>query len=189
MTSQGTPQPPENTPDSQGVGGEERRGESGLSKIQDARLTARAVRQGWFGNVRWPTHVTKSELVKLFESRGELTAQEKALYTVIQNMDSADPRFQLIAAKTVVSMEKQNQDDEHKQIGDTVEHNHHIDISAIMEAMLSERENLDYLDSLRSSALQDDRDAGAVCQNGEPGHVENGETSGLPGPKTNGDSG
>jgi len=49
--------PTENEPG--GSGGKSERTESGRTVVQDARMTARAIEQGWIPAARWDTHKPK----------------------------------------------------------------------------------------------------------------------------------
>ncbi len=98
---------PENRPQR----GKSERTESGRTEIQDARLLKKAIRMGWVGGDRFPTHVAKSELVEAVAER-EPTLVERATLETHDLLSNPDIRVKIEGVKAVVAMERQNQADE-----------------------------------------------------------------------------
>lgn len=103
-------------PDERGSGGRNERAESGLSSIRDARLEAKAIRQGWIKG-RWPTRLTEKELEREVESRGDgPTLIERLTLAAHKRAESDDERVSVQAIRAGVGMERQNQSDDHHAI-------------------------------------------------------------------------
>lgn len=102
----------ESSADPGGVGGNSDRTEGGLTALKDARLTKRAVREGWIGSSRFPTREGQSEIVKRTEADEDINAIDKATLTAISLMGDADGRNQRAGAAIVVAMEAANQRDD-----------------------------------------------------------------------------
>lgn len=90
-----------------GAGGEER-AESGLTVIHDARMTERAVREGWLKGP-WDTHQSAASIRRKESGGHELTIHEETLAIVGERLKSPKELVSLVAARTVVAMEGQNQ--------------------------------------------------------------------------------
>lgn len=103
------------------------RTESGQTEIQDARQIARAIRERWIieGDKRWPTNKTRTELEEIPED--ERTLIEKTILSVFTSLDG-DDRAAGIAAKTAVTMEGQNQSDDHDKTPSKHEHSHTLTV-------------------------------------------------------------
>jgi len=86
--------------------------ESGITEIRDARLTNMAVRRGWLGN-RWPTRETVAEFQARVSTKGA-TLIDRAVLTTNKLMMSEDPRAMGIAVRCAITMEAQNQADDHR---------------------------------------------------------------------------
>ena len=107
------------------------RTESGLTEIQDARLVKRAVARGWGkkpGDKRWPTDKTETEIETEVSERGNgPTLIEKTILEVFKGL-GGDDRAAAMSARTAVTMEGQNQADEHKIIPDQHDHSHTLTV-------------------------------------------------------------
>jgi len=105
-----------------GVGGSERPNrpdrrsvettDAGIAPIHEARLTNMAVRRGWLGN-RWPTRETVAEFQARVTSKGA-TLIDRAVMTTNKLMMSEDARAMGIAVRCALTMEAQNQADDHR---------------------------------------------------------------------------
>lgn len=95
-----------------GTGGKSERGESGRTSIQDARMTARAIEQGWIPAARWDTHKPKSVLLAEIRERGDLTLVERTTLAVYELLENRDERPKGIGARCAIAMERQNQIDQ-----------------------------------------------------------------------------
>jgi hypothetical protein len=100
-----TPEPPESDG---GSGGRNARTDGNMTVIRDGRLTARAIREGWYRVDRWPTRERKSKLLSRIKKRGEMTPIDRAMVTTYQLQDSNDDRSKGIGVKCVLAMEAQN---------------------------------------------------------------------------------
>ena len=98
------------------------RAPSGLTEIRDARLTQRALEEGWIGGTRWPTRIGSKQLHAEIQARGDATLIEQTVATAYRLLGSEDTRAKGIGAKIAVTMEAQNQADEHHAAGHKVEH-------------------------------------------------------------------
>lgn len=105
-TPQGTPEEPDGS-------SEQERLESGLTPKQEKRMLKRAIREKWWGDVRWPTGVTPQDLQEKEKER-PLTMLELAALAVGTDLSDKDRRVRRIAVKHAIAMEKQNQADDHK---------------------------------------------------------------------------
>lgn len=76
-------------------------------------MLKRAIREKWWGDVRWPTGVTPEELQEKEKER-PLTLLELAALAVGTDLSDKDRRVRRIAVKHTIAMEKQNQADDHK---------------------------------------------------------------------------
>lgn len=99
-----------------GSGGRNARAESGLSEIRDARMTARAIEQGWIGASRWDTHKPKSQLIQEIKERGDVTLAERTTLAVYELLENRDDRPKGIGARCAIAMERMNQIDEHAAV-------------------------------------------------------------------------
>jgi len=101
-----------------GVGGTDRSHkpqgttDAGITPIHEARLTNMAVRRGWLGN-RWPTRETVAEFQARVAAKGA-TLIDRAVLTTNKLMMSDDPRAMGIAVRCALTMESQNQADDHR---------------------------------------------------------------------------
>lgn len=117
-TTQAADTPSGDVTETRGFGGHMRVEASGLSATRDARLTGLAIRRGWTGAKRWDTDSTIEDIQRLAAEGGTLTAKQKALLAVHRDLMSAEERARQIAVRNLVSMEAQNQADDHKEIPD-----------------------------------------------------------------------
>lgn len=134
MTASGKPTPDDDIPDWDypeiADSHKSERTESGMTEIQDARLVARAITRGWIkpGDKRWPTNKTETEIeTGISERGGGPTLIEKAMLAVFSGL-SGDDRAAAMSARTAVTMEGQNQTDEHKVMPNQHEHSHTLTI-------------------------------------------------------------
>ena len=134
MTTNGKPAPEDAIPDWDypeiADSNKSERTKSGRTEIQDARSVARAIDQGWIkpGSKRWPTNKTETEIETEISERGTgPTLIEKAMLAVFEGL-GGDPRAAATSARTAVTMEGQNQTDEHKVMPNQHEHSHTLTI-------------------------------------------------------------
>ncbi len=99
------------------------RAESGLTQLNDARLETLAVRRGWIKD-RWPTHQPKRELINEITGRDDVTLAERTVLAAYELLEGSE-RAKGIGARLAVTMEGQNQADEHKREPDL--HLHKLD--------------------------------------------------------------
>lgn len=101
--------------DGEGVGGSvpDRRDESGRSIIQNGRLEERAIRKGWIKSKRWPTNLTLEEFQQKVAG-GQATFLDRALITAQKLMNSSSERANGIGMRAIMTMEAQNQGDDHR---------------------------------------------------------------------------
>lgn len=91
--------------------------ESGLSAIREARLRARAIRDGWLKGSRWPTGKSINEISAEIAGRGgTMSIREQATLTAAKDLGAEDARIRQIAVKSIVQMERQNAEDEHAAV-------------------------------------------------------------------------
>lgn len=152
---------------SPGAGGEiqgpSERNETGLTSIKEQRLIATALGKRWGGAKRWNTDATAQELeIRLRESNGQLTLKERTILAVMNGVTSNDQRVAGIAARNVLAMEAQNQQDELKQIPDM-----HLNIHK-----MADDEKKDRLAAIIEEAkAKAAKPAGGAEVNGTNGHV------------------
>lgn len=89
---------------------------SGLKSYEEDRLEARAIREGWMKQ-RFPTHVSKDDLLQDLKSRGgksKATLAEKLVLSVHDGLKEGVSERRLgIAERNGIAMELSNQRDEH----------------------------------------------------------------------------
>ena len=88
------------------------RTESGRSEIQDARMVARAIENGWINPPRWETQKPKQQLIEEIKQRGDVTLAQRATLAVHELLEHEDHRPKGIGVRCVVAMERQNQIDD-----------------------------------------------------------------------------
>lgn len=107
-------------PPQDGVGGSggprNKRADSGLTDIREARLNDMAVRRGWIKPQRWPTRETTEEFQERVASGGA-SLIDKAILSTHKLLMNGDDRAKGIAIRSVIAMEAQNQSDEHREEG------------------------------------------------------------------------
>lgn len=113
MSGEPNETPPGN-PEQPDSSSEQERLESGLTAKAEKRMLKRAIREKWWGDVRWPTGVTPQELAEKEKER-PLTLLELAALAVGTDLSDKDRRVRRIAVKHTIAMEKQNQADDHKE--------------------------------------------------------------------------
>lgn len=135
--------------------------------VQDTRMYEKAIRQ------RWP-----------IPDECRLPIVERQIRIAID--PNSSERAASIATRCLLEMERQNQQDEHHEQGETVKVEHSLDINSIAEQITGEEGFVEYL---RTRACEGDTDAGTVRQVGltrNTGAVADGEPHGGAGPGTNG---
>lgn len=148
--------------------GKSDRTESGRTEIQDARLLKAAIRKGWIGGDRFPTHVAKSDLEEAVAER-EPTLVERATLETHDLLSNSDIRVKIEGVKAVVAMERQNQADEHKEADKSRPDLHAV--ANVVEHRVTVAELLNeptYIEYLRER--ERDSDPRLVCQNGHQGN-------------------
>ena len=169
-----------------GSGGPSPRGDNGLREVEEARMLARAVREGWVGP-RWRTRATAEEIEADADARGGQTLIDKTLIVTHKLIDSPDERSRWNAAKIVVAMESQNQSDEQhadpKGDNTTVNVGVSVSVGEIIQRM---NDDPDYIEYLRQRAVAEDCNAGYVRESSEQRPLEDGAAPGIPGPSLNG---
>jgi hypothetical protein len=87
-----------------GVGGEQQRTDSGLLPLEEARILARGIKEGWIV-APWPLSATRAELDQAKESRG-LTLEEQAVESTMTGLSKQ--RGSCIHVRNVLAMKAQN---------------------------------------------------------------------------------
>ena len=93
--------------------GKSERTESGRTEIQDQRMMARAIKQGWLGR-RFDIDEKISNLKRIQKS--ELTLRQAAMKTAGMGCESTNARVRQGAVKNILAMEKMNQADEIQEL-------------------------------------------------------------------------
>ena len=160
--------------------GKSDRTESGRTEIQDARLLKKAIRMGWVGGDRFPTHVAKSDLEEAVAER-EPTLVERATLETHDLLSNPDIRVKIEGVKAVVAMERQNQADEHKAIDKVVPDQHAVHHThEEIQATLSEaRTDRTYVELERKRAIEAGAHAGLNGSNGKPRALDSGSAPGV----------
>lgn len=106
----------ENLPAADGEGGQgggpSERLDNGLRAIEDGKLTNRAIARGWV-KARWPIDENIDDMRERFQGKGQ-TLRDIALIAARRLAASENPRAQGIGIRSILTMEGQNQADEHR---------------------------------------------------------------------------
>ncbi len=94
-----------------------------MTSIIDQRIIRRAIRNGWLGQDRWDLESTAEELLNI-QAQRPLTAREKALLSVHADSVGSDPKGRRGAVSNILIMDRLNQEDEHRDKGKTIRHEH-----------------------------------------------------------------
>lgn len=148
---------------------------------------------GGRGESTFLTPVQENKIISLMLHDGkrwgiDITGKVWAIKTTLRNMQVEDGRVSNGAVANYIKMEAMNQKDEETAKGVTpgatyIQNNTTINTLSVA---LAEPE---YLDFLRSRALEADSKPSPVCENGERGPMENGQALNGHRPGTNGCNG
>ncbi len=141
----------------------------------DLRLLARAVKE------RWPVR-KRDVVVKRLLGIVEKTQVEVMTKTGPASLDGPADANAVAAARVLVAMEAQNQDDQHHNDGETVNHKHSGAVGVAAVVRQEALNDPEYLEFCRSRIGQGDRNTGGVCIDGESRPVEGGQAPRVPGP-------
>lgn len=146
-------------------------GDSGITLREENRLIGMAVRQQW----------------KLDES-----AKEEAVAITRKNLHDPCPRVANQAVRNFIAMNSQNMEQEARDNPKPTNQppvNVNVTLVSSLRAELVQHDP-EYVDVVRRRMLEAtggcSDQSGGVCGHGEPGAVEDGPASGLPGPSANG---
>jgi len=94
--------------------GEGGAGDGFISVTTEQRLIRRCLKDKDWAKQRWPTRATAEEIEEIKEER-PLNFIELAVQAVGKDLTDQDRRVRRIAIKNLISMEKQNQADDHRE--------------------------------------------------------------------------
>ena len=148
-------------------------------------MLTRAIKRGWLPGQRWPVDATPEDFRKV-EGERELTIKERAAFAVCMALGAPDPRIRQISVRNAIAMEGQNLDAEKADREQDNPPMSPVQVNVGVSVRQGLIDDPEYLEYLRSRASESNGHASTVCQNGQPGPVENGSAPGAPGSGTNG---
>ena len=148
------------------VGG---RAESGLTHAEEFGLIARSV--AWNRDRRYPTRMTRDELIAVRKSRGAETVIETALLSAADLMASSCERAKGIGTRLIVAMESANQRDEHehRRQGDEVREINITTNNVLTVGQIKVVEHVDWYGSRAAAASAESTESDAASDTSADG--------------------